>query len=82
MSNLPHVPYVTESLVEACHQRNLAATTNETLLNVLMLERHGGNCPICGTPFKKLTINNEGGGFSFYQPACRCFPRCHTTLCR
>lgn len=69
-----HRVFVTDALVEKGYQRMLDGT--DFVAQAASLERHGGECPVCGASFKKLIINNRYGDFAYFQPACWCFKVC------
>lgn len=69
-----HRVYVTDELVEKGYQRVIDGP--DFVAQAAALERHGGPCPLCRTPFAKIEIKNEYGDFSYYQPACYCYKRC------
>jgi len=69
-----HRVFVTEELVEMGYQRLLDGP--DAVAQGASLERHGGPCPLCGTQFARIDVDNTFGKFGYYQPACRCFPVC------
>lgn len=69
-----HRVYVTEELVEKGFQRILEGDNSVAL--AATLERRGGPCPLCGKEFKRLTVDNAYGKFTYYQPDCRCYKVC------
>ena len=44
--------------------------------NMMQQELTGGKCPMCGQPWRKVETRNLFGEFTFYDPGCKCFPRC------
>jgi ribosomal protein S27AE len=42
----------------------------------LELERKGGNCPKCGTPFLAVHVDTEHADFWYHKPDCACFRIC------
>jgi DNA-directed RNA polymerase subunit RPC12/RpoP len=45
-------------------------------VQLLVLEKQGGPCTRCGKPWRKMTVKNLLADFSYYAPACTCFPIC------
>jgi hypothetical protein len=45
-------------------------------LDLIVQEMTGGNCPICGKPWREIPVKNRFADFTYYDPDCICFPRC------
>lgn len=45
-------------------------------VRVLELEASGGPCPQCNKPWKRIEVRNRHGHFDYFNPVCRCYPRC------
>jgi hypothetical protein len=46
------------------------------------LEMMGGPCPKCGKPFQQICVDSDDGKYDYYEPACKCFPKCEVVLRR
>lgn len=51
----------------------------EEAFTFMKMERHGGDCPSCGKPWKMAIVKNRFADFSFYEPDCLC-PVCSDPL--
>jgi hypothetical protein len=72
------VGFIDDAAVEAGYQKLCAANRGNTeILYALELERKGGLCPLCQTPYAKMFVDNIFGKFTYYEPACYCFKRCN-----
>jgi hypothetical protein len=40
------------------------------------IEVLGGECPVCKKPFKRVDVQNKWVSYTYYIPACSCFPQC------
>jgi hypothetical protein len=69
-----HRIFITEGLVETGYHKLLDGP--DPVAQAVTLERKGGPCPYCGVAFARIEVDNKFGKFSYYQPACRCFPVC------
>lgn len=49
----------------------------EGLTRVLILERDGGVCHLCGTPWGAQIVTSHHANFTYHTPGCSCFPRCN-----
>jgi hypothetical protein len=52
-----------------------AAGLPEELITVKGLEADGGKC-FCGREWRKVEVKNKYADFFYFEPTCRCFPRC------
>jgi hypothetical protein len=69
--------FIENAEVEAGYQKCCAAARGNTqLLVALELERKGGPCPLCGTRYAKMDMDNPFGKFTYFEPACYCYKRC------
>jgi len=75
-----HRVFVNDDLVETGYQKLLEGP--DAVAQAACLERKGGPCPYCGVEFARVDIDNKFGQFSYYQPACRCFPVCRSVEIR
>jgi hypothetical protein len=39
-------------------------------------ERYGTECPVCKKPWIKTSFGNRFGNIEYFQPDCKCMPRC------
>ena len=49
---------------------------SEALTTLVALEAYGGECPECGKLWKKIEVKNHYADFYYFDPTCKCFPRC------
>jgi hypothetical protein len=69
--------FITDSSVERGYRASISAARGNTqVILALELERQGGLCPKCDTPWSKIEVDNVFGKFSYFQPNCNCFRRC------
>jgi len=59
------------------HDRLAKANAPQLMLQLIKVETLGGNCPKCDKPWKKIEVKNECADYTYYDPDCKCFPRCH-----
>ena len=74
--------YIEESMVEVAYQacvKEYTAKGNTAGLKALELERKGGLCHYCDTPFQEVVVDSQYGHFSYFEPSCQCFKRCLKT---
>jgi len=46
------------------------------LLILMNLEKDGGLCPLCKKPWKKVVVKNRFADNYYFDPDCRCYPKC------
>ncbi len=49
------------------------------LSKVITLAIDGGDCIRCDKPWKTIHVSNIFAEYTYYQPACECYPKCTTT---
>lgn len=47
-----------------------------TLMNLIELEKSGGVCIKCTKPWKKIEVKNQFADFYYFNPDCKCYPKC------
>ena len=53
-----------------------AAEAPVLMLQFIELETIGGNCPRCKKAWKKVEVKSECADFTYYEPDCKCYPKC------
>jgi len=61
-----------QATIDKYHQYNLPSEFYE----VLHLEKSGGPCPRCGTPWNRIDVDYGPFRYHYFDPDCDCFPRC------
>ena len=55
---------------------DIAADMPEELIQLETLEKDGGFCLICGKDWQRIEVKNILADFFYYDPECKCYPRC------
>jgi uncharacterized protein with PIN domain len=45
---------------------------------IMSLQADGGDCPKCGSEWELVKVENQFADFHYFDPACKCYPRCPT----
>lgn len=55
-----------------------ACIDHQLKIEAILLERdiNGGECMNCGKEYKRIEVKTKYIHFSYFEPACSCFPRC------
>lgn len=44
--------------------------------HLMAMDVEGGDCPMCGKPWKIVPVENRFGKFRYFRPSCRCYGVC------
>jgi hypothetical protein len=52
------------------------AGADKIVLDLMIHEAVGGDCPYCKKPWRKVVVANAVAHYEYYDPDCECYQRC------
>lgn len=65
-----------QAKIQYAYDLAMEANAPPELCILIKLSKDGGKCPICKQEWRHVVVNNRFGDFDYYDPVCRCYPRC------